>query len=143
MSILTDFFIADTAEVQGGDAEHLRAAFPIVYSARADPVKLARLENILTEAGDVLDPDALDATLVKSFGDQGPWVCEVRPSLVAALAGLSVHDVPRVAADWAGSPEWQLDGTNAKLLLSFLEELAKLAARGTAEAKPMFVLVSL
>jgi hypothetical protein len=146
MSILTDFFVAEEAEiasiVSGGPADQM----PTVQESGVDDVKLATLNGIAT-GRDYSTDGGFDHLLeeveeVTSKGNDGPWVFAVPAALVAALRSASAERLVTIADEWAATEEWMADGVPADDLRPLLHDLASLA-RSVEPPKRLYVWISL
>ena len=146
VSIPTDFFIAEQAEIasilDGGPAGHM----PTVQTNGVDPVKLVSLNGIATGRDYSVD-GGFDQLLeevedVASKGGDGPWVFVVPTTLVATLCGASAERLVKIADEWAATEEWTADGVPADDLRPLLDDIADLARRAEPR-KRLYVWMSL
>jgi hypothetical protein len=146
VSIPTDFFVADEAEiasiVDSGPAGHM----PTVQENGVDPVKLATLNGIATGRDYSVDGgfDQLSEEVeeVTSNGDEGPWVFAVPTALVAALRSASAERLAAIADEWARTEEWMHDGVPAGDIRPLLHDFADLA-RSAEPPKRLYLWMSL
>lgn len=146
MSILTDFFVAEEADVAAVAANGPLGHLPTVETNGVDPVKLATLSGIVTGRDYSLD-GAFDQLLeevqeVTTEGDEGPWVYVIPDELVAGLRSASPERLTEIAAKWAETDEWKLDGVPADDLRPLLDDLTDLA-RGAEPPKHLYLWMSL
>ena len=146
MSIPTDFFVAEEAEiasiVDDGPADHM----PTVQENGVDPIKIATLNGIATGRDYSLD-GGFDQLLeeveeVTSKGDEGPWVFAVPAALVSALRSASAERLATIADEWAMTDEWMLDGVPADDLRPLLHDVADFA-RSAEPPKRLYMWMSL
>jgi hypothetical protein len=145
MGILTDVFIASEADLaslrpgQGGPA----AAFPTVQGKGIDPLKLATLEAIVTGQAINTYLDAVEEP-TRDWGEE--FVNRFPEALVSALAQLRPGEIRQVAAAWAETEEWRLDGLTQEALTDLarlIDELCTLAQQALRENKLMYMWMSL
>ena len=135
--MLTDFFIANRAEIKKIDVISDLDNFSNIKAKRVDPVKISTLEMILIgEAEDFIEP-------VKEFDSGDAWIIPIGQKLVEKLANLSSEDLSKSASDWSKTEEWKLDNGNETELTEFLKQFKQLAFLSQNEQKEMFVFVAI
>lgn len=147
LGIFAGLFVASADEVAAWTMEDLTPpAWPAMTFKRISGVELGTLESILTGVRYDEISDELH-TLVKSGGEEGPWVVSVRPQLVTALAGLPAEGVSPAARSWSETDEFNIvvpaDGRLVAWLTEALAEAAELARVAVEQSKPMWLLMSL
>ena len=135
MGILSDFFIAEPALVEGEAASELDLAMvPHVAAERVETVKLGTLAELPAVECDLepLDPEA-----------DAQWLFALPGGLVEGIAVLEEAERDKLAAKWADTEEWLADGGTPKMVASLLAEFAALAQRARTERKTMYLRLSL
>jgi hypothetical protein len=148
--IFAGIFVASPDAVERWDmAELTPTDWPAMEFKRLETVKLGTLESILTGVDyDDIDQDLLHA-LVRTGGEEGPWIVRVREVLVTALAALEDGRVPTVASAWADTEEFtlghggQLPPREVESLAEAIAEMAALARTARQRGAPMYLLMSL
>lgn len=149
MGILTDAFVASEGEVAAlGPNDDPAALFPSVRGKRVDTIRLATLEAILAHqpaaAGTAQE---YDENFVKDWGEQ--WVYRFPDPLVSALAQLQPGDDRAIAAAWAATDEWRLDGVtpedtkHIEGLAELIRGYCLLAQQARREDKHVYMWISL
>lgn len=134
--MLTDFFIANRAEIDSLNSILELEDFPMVKAKRVDPVKISTLDELLTGAqNEILEP-------IKEFDSGNSWIFPVRTQLITALANSKTGDLNKVSSDWAQTDEWKLDNANERELNEFLRSVSELASLAEEQEKEIFVLIS-
>lgn len=118
---LTDFFTATPKELREADPSKLPAPFKVYRTKNVDAVELGNLNQILTKSPDL-------PALVLEVSDEGPWIMRVPAGLTKAIGGLDDKSLKRVAARWAKTAEFIMDGTKATDAEVILVNLRALAA---------------
>lgn len=163
MSVLTDFFIATTEDVNALRPEQLlRDLFPTLEMNNVDSSKveiLAKLvfENSLEYAQDGKQPDFLvlvrgvsgekffsvDECNEEDLMSMELWIERFDPLFVERLATFPTEQALPVATQWA--TQWaEFDGRpvgkdDAKNLSALLQQLCQLAKRALAEGKQLYL----
>ena len=144
MGLLSDFFIATRAEVDSlGADEGPASSFPTVRARSIEVVKLTRLQCIID--GSLLDDHLgqLGSMLVRSDGDDGPWVFLVPDVIAGTLAQSDGTELQQIANAWALIDEWKMDGGTPEEIVRLLTDLGSLAKRAIIEHREMYLWVSL
>ncbi len=81
--------------------------------------------------------------IVRSAGDDGPWVISVPDVVTRTLGQSEAAELQRIAIAWASTEEWKRDRAKPKDIVSLIQGLAALAKRANAEKKEMYVWASL
>ncbi|HMA33934.1 MAG TPA: hypothetical protein VKY74_05575 [Chloroflexia bacterium] len=139
MGLLSDFFLATEAEVQSCSYEDIDTHFPVLQYKNLDPVVLLSLEGILL--GTDLRPGTggVNLSLARDFGQEGPWIYPVRPTLVAALSTLTSPRLEEVAAAWAKTEEFARASDPTSGLTELLQELSAFVRQTAAQGKRLYV----
>lgn len=104
MSVITDFFIAHPDDIWVLSDNLNCEQFPYVQANRIDYIKIATLDEILSqESADVPDP-------IRQTDDDDIFIVPIRQAVADKLAELHDEEVTKVAAAWAATEEWQMDG---------------------------------
>ena len=129
--MLSSLFIATTDDVTNDTdpAEH-----PTVDTKPVDTVKLESLAKLVKTTAGKLEPS-------NPSGEQ--WVIPVGEKLAAKLASLDAKTRTTVAAAWAKTEEWELDGGTAKSVEALLTAMCALAAQAKRESKRVYLWLSL
>lgn len=142
MSLPSDIVAATVTEA---DALDLGSPEPIagaVVASSVDPVKLIKLEMILT--GVTFEEALRDATAgYRRSVDDERWLVGIRPTLTAALAAVPENDVSATAERWAATEEWLLDRGTAAALTPLLASLSELARSAQASGRRLFLLMGM
>ena len=78
--------------------------------------------------------------MVRELSEDGPWIFQLPDELIELLALLDANRTQRIAAAWARTDEWQLDGAPELAdLARLLEEVTALARQARAEHQEVFV----
>ena len=143
MGLLSDFFIATTAEVDAFDINDGPAgSLPTFQAGSVDVVKLTQLQCIIDGSvfGDHLAE--LGRMRVRSEGDDGPWVFCVPDVITRTLAEADESRLQQIASAWALTEEWQLDGGRPEDLIPLLNNVGGLAKRANVENRGLYLWVS-
>lgn len=155
MSILTDFFIATSAEVDVLRVEQsLQDLFPTLEANNVDSSKAEILARIIVEK-----PQGKMIALVKGTSGEkfvsvdeldeqdlmglAQWIEQLDLVFVECLASVSAEQVPNVATQWA--IKWaEFDGrpvgkNDTEGLSELIQRLRQLAKRARAEEKQMYL----
>jgi hypothetical protein len=139
MGVLTDYVVAradEAAQVASCDLE--RSTWPREDLKGFDVIPLTALWSVLSGT----DYDALELPrCLAEVSDEGPWVYQIAPPLVALIAGMSDADLPRIADAWRQIEE--LDGLDAANAQDVLEVLRGLARRAQADGVDLLMWMSL
>jgi hypothetical protein len=103
-----------------------------------DPVKLARLEGLLTGA----TFDELLGDLTGGYRrtvDNETWLVGVRRQLTDALASADVAGARDLAAGWAATDEWRLDRGSAASLEPIVARLISLAGEARGSGRELYL----
>jgi hypothetical protein len=142
--MLTDFFIATTAEVQALDITRGPSAqVQCLRAKRTDPVKIVQLQCCIEGVPFEQRMPLLDTMLVREAAQEGPWVFRLPEALESTLASSSVSDIERYGRAWAATEEWQRDGGTPEQIVPFLAEIAHLASSARTQQSSVFVWMSL
>jgi len=137
-SVLSDV-VSVTRE--GADSIDLSSPGPLAGALLAnglDPVKLARLEGLLTG----VTFDELLADLTGGYRrtiDNEAWLVGVRPPLTDALATADRARAGEIASRWAATAEWRLDRGSAELLEPIVARLIGLAGEARASGRELYL----
>lgn len=138
MSMMTSFFVAPAADIAAAKLnEGVPAAFPSVLCGFLDEVKLALLENLLTQKDPKECLKALMSQTVYTNDESGIEVLRLGDDLVKALAGLSPQSPVEQAKKWMATGDWGRFGRRAgdlRDLVDTLTAICKLAS--TAATTP-------
>lgn len=147
MGFFSDVFIASDTELAtlrlgAGGPE---GRFPTVPGKGIDPVKLARLEAILTQyQGDILAlvNEAWDDEHLVYAGDEES-VHRFPETLSAALAQLLSEAIGPYVEVWAATEEFRRDGADTpkgrESLRQWLGAVRELAQRGLREGRSLYI----
>ncbi len=135
--MITDFFTATQAEVQSLDIA--KGPSQCLRAKRTDPVKLVQLQCCIDGVPFEQRLPLLDQMLVRDGGEDGPWIYRLPEVLQGRLAAASAADVERFGRAWAATDEWKRDGGTPDLIVPFLAEIARLAAKAAAQQRAVFV----
>ena len=136
MSLLTDFFIAHPDAIWALNDNLSCEQFSHVQAKRVDPIKIATLDEILTQ-----EPDHVPDPIRQAY-DGDISIVAIRQALADKLAELSDEEVPQVALAWAATEEWQLDGGTTDDLADWLVQAKTLAKQAQATSLRMYVRIS-
>lgn len=142
MGVLSDLVIAPANE-----AEHVaQAAVPSeVFNGidikGVDSVKFATLHSILT--GRSFDDLLPIYEPVVTVSDEGPWVFQIPPDLVALLAALDDAGKTGIAQQWATTEEFVLDCWSADDVASVLNDISSLARKAVESDQALFLWMSM
>lgn len=147
MSLLTDIIIADRSEAAAinaaGGRHHKK--WKTLDGKDVDQVKLGTLAQIL--AGKTLRAKNVAAFVadkeLHGAPGEGPWVYLVPADFVQSLAALSERDKETVAARWAATEEFQLDGWAASDVADYLHELVAYARQSQKLGKDLLMWICL
>lgn len=117
---LTDFFIASPKELREADAAKLPDPFKTYRTKNLDAVELGTLNAILTKSPDL-------PALVIEVSGEGPWIMRLPAGLTKAIAEMDDKSLKRVAARWAKTEKFVMDGSTAAHAKVILENLRALA----------------
>lgn len=117
-----------------GQSEHPAREFGGLEAKDLDPVKLAGLHSAIT--GHEMPPHF---AILHEESEEGPWVYEVSPPLVAALAELTPAEIGEMAVLWTRDIDLQFDHWTQAEATRVTEGLAALAARARAEGKAVML----
>jgi hypothetical protein len=138
MSMMTSFFVAPLANVQTSKLnEGVPAAFPSVLCDYLDEIKLALLENQLTQRDPKECLKELTSQVVYTHDDSGIEVYRLGEHLVKALASLYPQSPVEQAKTWMSTGDWGRFGRRAgdlRDLVDTLTSICKLAS--TAATTP-------
>ncbi len=145
MGLLTDFFVADPAELSDNVLNDGPPDGRLVLRASAvDPVKLATLEALI-RGMDLSDTEAvvdLCPVPVRDGGEDGPWILELKPEFISLLAGLTPDKQMSIADAWARTEEWAFDGADANFQ-GFFRALCEFAGAATQKGGTTYLWMSL
>ncbi len=146
MGVLTDFVVAPRSAAQEvGQAACPCEEFDGLDAKGIDPVKLATLGAILT--GTAFDPGFMsgESCLYGCGSEEGPWVFEVPPSLVARLAALQGDELVRAGEVWAATEEFspRYDYWPAEAVHQVLNALVHLSRRAVGSNASLLMWMSL
>jgi hypothetical protein len=144
MGLLTDFFIADPADIETLDISRSPIGeFAAIEGKRTDPVKIVRLQCCIDGSTFEERMPQLNEMLVREAAEDGPWIYRVPPALCEALASARAADLDRYGRAWAATEEWTLDGGTPAEIVPYLGQIAQLASRAKAEQMSLFIWTSL
>ena len=104
MGLLTDFFIADPADIQTLDISQSPVGrFPGLEAKRTDPVKIVQLQCCIDGRTFEEHMPLLDEMSVRDDGQEGPWLFRVPQILCDALVSASPADLDRHGRAWAAA----------------------------------------
>lgn len=133
MSILTDFFIARPTDIDLLDDNLDHRHFPHVQAKRIDHIKSATLDELLTgEPMHIPDP-------IREAYDGDISVVPIRQALADSIIDLKDEELPQIAAAWAATEEWLLDGGTVSDLVEWLYQVRDLAKQARATNTHMYV----
>ena len=156
MGLLTDVYVANRREADALPLEDMpdppsTAGFGRPFDSalglrallaeRLDPVKLATLEQLMTER----PLRALLGAVAyhREPGADGPWLVSVSSSLTDALAEVTPERTFAIAEQWACTEEWRADRGDASLLEPLVAGLAELARDARGGGRELYVLLRL
>jgi hypothetical protein len=137
---LTDVVVAPRTAASAVAAADLPCeAFPGFDAKGLDLIMVATLRAIVTRTP--YDDRYVPGEPIAHRGlETGPWVFELAPEFVEALAASSPAATAQAAAEWAATEEVAASGIEARDLL---EQLVTHARRARAEGASMMLWVSL
>ena len=142
MSILTDFIIADPAEV-GEPTQETQArwgrSFPRLEFNGLDNNILAALWRAMDSTKDGLSLDRAD-TLV--WPASSPLVIRLPDDFTQSLANVSAADVRAVATRWAAEEGMDVEGVTVEAAEYVLPQLGDFARRAQSAGKPLLLAIS-
>jgi hypothetical protein len=144
MGLLTDFFIATPAEIDGLDLSQSPVGKFAGYQAkRIDPVKIEQLQCCIDADKFEEWQSSFEEKPVRDAGEDGPWVLRVPQVLCDALASAGPADIQSYGKAWAETEEWTLDGGEEEEIVLVLGKIAQLASQAKTEGKQLFLWMSL
>jgi hypothetical protein len=137
MGVLTDIVVAHAAEAENVlRADVPSEAFDGIDANGIDHVKLGTLWELLSGKSDAVD-EVVQMPLLAGDEEDGPWVFQIPPALVASLAALDDGAIESTASAWARTEEF-LDWHPSDVV-TVLRELCGAAQRATAQAKDLLM----
>jgi hypothetical protein len=138
VSGLSDIVAATRDEADAIDLASPEPLAGAIVTNAVDPVKLAKLEGILTGA----TFEEMLSDIVGGYRrtvDDETWLVGVRPQLVDALASLGGTPPSDLATRWAATDEWRLDGGTAENLRPLVSALTRLAAEARDTGRELYL----
>jgi hypothetical protein len=142
VSILNELFLAaDRAEAQLAAPEGaLAAGFDgVLEFGNMTSLDVELLDEAITgRPWEELEPAPPDESYIDDGGDDPdqPWVVEIPPAVVDALAGLEPVRFGEVAERWASNEE--LEGSDVEILVDLLDGFVALARRARTQGKRLY-----
>jgi hypothetical protein len=148
--ILGGVFLADEGTVSSWSLTRpTPPEWPAVEFKWLETVKLGTLEAILSgHSYGEIDQTKLH-NVVRTGGDEGPWIALVRDELVTLLAEMPDARAHSVAALWANTDEFKARATDIpdqrtiEALTDRVGEMSRLARQGRVTDKRMYLLMGL
>jgi hypothetical protein len=140
MSGLSDIVAATREEADAIDLASPEPLADAVLANSVDPVKLGQLEGILTGATFTEILGDITAGYRRSVDDE-TWLVGIRPQLVDALAAFGSTQASDLAARWASTDEWRLDGGTAQDLEPLVSALIRLAGEARVAGRDLYLLM--
>ena len=139
---LTDAFVADRTTVAAiSDSTVPVRDLAAVDVKGVDIVKLGKLRSILADKPfTTVLPEFPE---VHAVSDDGPWIFEISPALIASLAQMKTPEAVEFAKRWATIQEFQLDGFDLSAGTSVLQQFVLLAQQAQTQAKGVYLWSSL
>lgn len=119
-------------------------------------MKLATLEAIVAQRASDARQQVVAGQLIRDWEEQylvrdweEQWVYRLPESLTSSLAQLQLSEIPSIAAAWAATEEWRLDGITSATdenfgdLVHLVGELCRFAQQAQQAGKSMYMWISL
>jgi hypothetical protein len=141
--VLIDYVLATRSEAEGLAASiDPSKDWPTISANHIEHVKLGRLMSILSSTS--YDPGFVgECEQLAEGSDEGPFVFQVPPRLVSALAQLAPDQVHAVGKQWSNAEEFALDHWTREQVIELLERLRGFAQTAAVNGKQMLMWVSL
>lgn len=129
MAVLSEFFVGTAGDAAQAEASGVPDGLPAVRADGVDPVKVAKLDEILTGMPGRLPEFIKDDQCAKTL------VAQMAPRVVERLAHLTAGEAAEAAQRWAQTKEWVRDQASPGELKGLLEGLSGLARQAESDER--------